>query len=437
MTRGESERHVRQLLDTAAAAAPMLAGAVLAWRREDALAEARRWDAAALAAEATAPPLAGCALSVKACVDVAGWVTHAGSRVLADAAPAAADAPVVAALRDAGAVVLAQTNMTEFAYSGLGLNPHYGTPRSPVYAGGDRIAGGSSSGAAVTVAVGAVDAALGTDTSGSVRIPAAFCGVVGFKPSAGRYPIAGTIPLAPSFDVPGFIARSAAECDRLDAALTRRVHPAPRLSVRGARLLVPRGFLAGRVDDVVATAVEATVRRLASLGARVEERDMAYLAEIGEASRDGGMVAAESYDWHEPLLARRAALYDPRVGPRIAAGARVRAVDYVRARRRLRDLALRYAADLEGADALLTPTVPLEPPALADLADDDRYLAVNGRVLYCTELANRVDVPSISLPVGGPECAVGLLLTGRRGEDAALLSLARAVETALRTRTSP
>jgi aspartyl-tRNA(Asn)/glutamyl-tRNA(Gln) amidotransferase subunit A len=370
-------------------------------------------------------------MSVKACIDVKDWVTHAGSAVLADRPPATGDAVIVASLRSAGAIVVAQTNMTEFAYSGLGLNPHYGTPRSPIYCAGDRVAGGSSSGAAVTVATGAVDAALGTDTSGSVRVPAAFCGVVGFKPSAGRYSTDGIVRLAPSFDVPGWLAGSVELCDRIDAAMASRLPAAIPTAVASARLVVPTGYIARRADRVVTATFEEAVQRLAASGAHIEEKDMAYLADVGDAARQGGMVSAEAFLWHQPLLERRAALYDPRVGPRIAAGANVRAVDYLRARERLRELGSRYDHDMRGFHALLTPTVPIEPPTCADVADDERYFAVNQLALYFTELANRIDVPSLSIPVGDRSRGVGMLLTGLRNADVELLALARAVEGAL------
>jgi Asp-tRNA(Asn)/Glu-tRNA(Gln) amidotransferase A subunit family amidase len=414
----ERVRHTRDAADDR-----RLAAAILAWRTDDALADARAWDAAA-----NPPALFGLTMSVKACVDVAGWVTHAGSRALADAAPASHDAPIVASLRAAGALVVAQTNMTEFAFSGLGVNPHYGTPRSPLYATADRIAGGSSSGAAVTVATGVVDTALGTDTSGSVRIPAAFCGVVGFKPSAGRYPTAGIVPLAPSFDTPGMIARSVTVCDHLDASLTVRAARVSSRPLTSIRLVVPRGFIAARLDGAVATVFDRAVHALAAAGVHIEESDMGYLAEVGEVARQGGVVAAEAFLWHEPLLERRAAVYDPRVGARIAVGATVRATDYIRAKRRLHELWIQYSRDMHGFDALVTPTVALEPPAIGDLAEDLHYFAINQRVLYFTELANRIDVPSISIPVGDGSRAVGLLLTGLRGADVELLALARAVE---------
>jgi Asp-tRNA(Asn)/Glu-tRNA(Gln) amidotransferase A subunit family amidase len=273
------------------------------------------------------------------------------------------------------------------------------------------------------VATHVVDAALGTDTAGSARIPAAFCGAVGFRPSLRRYSTDGIVPLAPSFDVPGLLAPTVAVCETIDAALVPRPRAVALQTVAEARLAVPRGFIGQSVDPTVLTAFDATVGTLATAGAHVEEVDMAYLADVGEAARRGNIVPAEAFAWHVTLLERDAARYDPRVGPRIASAATSRAVDYIRAWRELRSLALRYERDMRRYDALLTPTVALEPPKLADLHDDARYFAINQRVLYFTELASCIDLPSLTIPIGDRFRAIGLLLTGRSGADATLLSL--------------
>jgi Asp-tRNA(Asn)/Glu-tRNA(Gln) amidotransferase A subunit family amidase len=191
--------------------------AILHERIDEAQTQANAWDQLALSA--VVPALIGLTVAVKACFDVRGWVTTAGSRVLQDKPPANVDAPLVAALNRCGAVVTVQTNMTEFAFGALGLNPHFGTPLTPLDPLRQRIAGGSTSGGAVVVALGLTDLALGSDTSGSIRIPAAFCGVTGFKPSRGRYNDDGMIYLSPSFDVPGFIARDVETLLRVDGAL--------------------------------------------------------------------------------------------------------------------------------------------------------------------------------------------------------------------------
>jgi aspartyl-tRNA(Asn)/glutamyl-tRNA(Gln) amidotransferase subunit A len=404
----------------------------LARRDAAALAEARAWDEAAGRAAAAAP-LAGMVLTVKACFDCEGWVTHAGSRVLADAPPAHADAALVAALRRAGAVRVAQTAMTEFAYGALGVNRTYGTPATPLDARRERVAGGSSSGAAVSVALGAADLSLGSDTSGSARIPAAFCGVTGFKPSRGRYPDAGMRFLSTTFDVPGMLAATADLCRRVDAALLGRAarRPAPA-SLKNLHFIVPERFATEDVDPDVARAFDTWLSRLSALGARIERKRLHCVGEAGAVARTGGIIAAEAFMLHRALLEAAEDRYDPLVGPRIAAGEHVRAHDYVAALRRLAELAEAYHADLGDAHAVLTPTVPMLPPRIADLADEAVYLAANARSFRLTEFANRLDLPSISVPGDRRQKQpIGLLLTGRRGEDAALLETAVLVERAL------
>src|SRR4051794_37759446 len=253
---------LRACIERADAESDAMAVAYLARRDQQALTEAAAVDPSL--------PLAGEVLAVKACFDVEGWTTHAGSAVLADAAVATADAPMVEQLRSAGAILLAQTNMTEFAYGALGLNSTYGTPTTPLCPGDDRVAGGSTSGGAVAVALGAADIALGSDTSGSIRIPAAFVGAAGFKPSQGRYPTGGMIPLSTSFDAPGIITTTGGDlpkgrrcdhsprnasihtCDRRAPADRRRRRDRSRSrGHRGDRPLRrrPRPTDSGRSDD--------------------------------------------------------------------------------------------------------------------------------------------------------------------------------------------
>jgi len=428
---GSSAERVRMFLDAASRHAGAAAIAFTARRDVAALAEASASDATERAT-GTALPLAGTLLCVKACIDVAGWITTAGSRVL-DRRPTA-DAHLVARLRALGAVLIGQTNMTEFAYSGLGLNPHFGTPMTPLDASGERIAGGSTSGGAVAVALGLADLALGADTSGSVRIPAAFCAVAGFKPSRSRYSDEGIVPLCASFDVPGIIAPTAAACRRVDAILEGRWNDGAAHAPPGQwRIVVPRDFIGDATQPAVARAFESALDALSRQGVQIIERPLPYLAEIGEAAREGGIVSAEAYAVHGDLLRERLHSFDPRVGPRIAQGADVRAHDYLRAKRRLRDLAGRYDADLADCDALLTPTVAILPPRIADLALDEDYFAVNKQVLRFTELANRIDAPSVTIPAGAAGSdPIGVLLTGRRGDDARLLDMAAGVERVLR-----
>ncbi|QVN21506.1 amidase family protein [Burkholderia pyrrocinia] len=397
-----------------------------------ALDEARAADASARR-DASAVPLAGAVLTVKACFDSEGWVTHAGSRVLAGGPPARADAALVAALRRAGAVRIAQTAMTEFAYGALGVNRAYGTPATPLDARRERVAGGSSSGAAVSVALGAADLSIGSDTSGSARIPAAFCGVAGFKPSRGRYPDAGMRFLSTTFDVPGILAATARMCRRVDAVLHGRAagRPVPA-SIKDLHFIVPERFATDDVDPAVGQAFDTWLSRLSAQGARIERKRLDCAVEAGAVARAGGIIAAEAFMLHRTLMETAADRYDPLVGPRIAAGEHVRAHDYAAALLRLAALADAYHAELGDAHAVLTPTVPMLPPRIADLADETAYLAANARAFRLTEFANRLDLPSISVP---GDCRqkrpIGLLLTGRRGDDARLLDAAVLVERAL------
>ena len=399
---------------------------------------ARRDDAALAEAAAVDPalPLAGDVVTVKACFDVEGWTTNAGSAVLADAPPATVDAPMVAALRAAGVIVLAQTNMTEFAYGALGLNSTYGTPTTPMCPGEQRVSGGSTSGGAVAVALGVADLSLGSDTSGSIRIPAAFCGVAGFKPSQGRYPSGGLIPLARSFDAPGLIASSIERLRRTDMALIDRDprQISPR-SLAEVRLVVPvDAIAAGLTDAEVLDRFDVWVRTLADAGATIIEAELPMLTEASIAARDGSVIAVEAYDWHRDLIAAEFDSYDPRVGPRILHGASVLAADYVAALRTMGDCRRRYDEAMHDADAIVTPTVAIIPPRAADLEgpNTEAYLAMNTAVFRLTEFANRLDLPSVSIPGKPSERGpIGLMLTGRRGRDAAMLDMAALVETCL------
>ena len=422
------QEHLRHCIERAEAHAEASAVALLVRRDNDALAEA------AVADEAL--PLAGDVLAVKACFDVAGWTTHAGSAVLAAAPPARTDAPMVAALRAAGAILLAQTNMTEFAYGALGLNSTYGTPTSPLRPTEQRVAGGSTSGGAVAVALGIADLALGSDTSGSIRIPAAFCGVAGFKPSQGRYSPDGLVPLARSFDVPGLIASTVEHLRRVDLALVDRDARRTSVSQIGdAHLVVPRDAIAaGQTDQEVLDRFDYWLEMLAGAGVRITETDLPMLTEASLAARAGSVIAVEAYDWHRELITEKPELYDHRIGPRIQYGATVLAADYVAALRTIADCRKRYDEALDGADAIVTPAVPILPPRVADVQRMEDYLAMNTEVLRLTEIANRLDLPSVTMSgVVGPgtpddRAPIGLMLTGKRGEDAALLDLAVLVE---------
>ena len=380
-------------------------------------------------------PLAGLPVSIKDLFDVSGQVTASGSSLLADAPPATGDALVVARLRAAGAILLGRTNMSEFAFSGLGLNPHYGTPLTPCAVG--RIAGGSSSGAAVSVALGMAVAGLGTDTGGSIRIPAAFCNLTGFKPSANRVPMSGTFPLAVSLDSVGALTRSVADCILLDGVLSGEQLDTRAASLAGLRLAVTRDFVLDQIDADVAAAFERTLDLLAKAGACIRWFDFPELHELPRINATGGLTAAEAWQGHRQWLeGDNSHRYDGRVAQRIRRGASISAADYLdiqHARHRLIGVAHERLGD---ADAWLLPSVATVPPKLADLADDAAFFATNGLVLRNTSVLNFLDGCALSLPCQrGDELPVGLSIAGLNGQDARVLQVSRAIETLLRENT--
>jgi len=401
-----------------------------------ALAAAAAQDALRQAGAAPSP-FAGIPIAVKDLFDVAGEVTAAGSKVLADAPPARADAPAVARLRRAGFVLVGRNTMTEFAYSGLGMNPHHGDPRAPFERAVGRVSGGSSSGGAVAVADGMAHAALGTDTGGSCRIPAAFCGITGFKPTARRVPRAGAFPLSATLDSIGPLARSVACCASLDAVLAG-IDPAPLAAahpVKGLRLLVPTTVALDGLDAAVAAAFEAAVARLSAAGALVTSAPFPEFGKIADINSKGGFSAAESYAVHRRLLAEKGEGYDPRVSARIRRGAEQSAADYLDLVAARADLVEQAALRLAPFDALVLPTVAILPPRIADLATDEAaYGAANLTALRNPTLINMIDGCAISLPLTGAGGApVGLMLAAAGGEDRRLLALAAGIEAELRS----
>lgn len=384
-------------------------------------------------------PFCGIPISIKDLFDVQGQVTRAGSQVLRDNAPAAADAPALARLRGAGFVFIGRTNMTEFAYSGLGLNPHYGTPLNPHDRATGLIPGGSSSGGAVSVTDGMAAAAIGTDTGGSCRIPAAMCGIVGYKPTAFLIPRAGVVPLSASLDSVGPLAASVECC----AILHRAMQGSGAMlgafgrkdgDLRGLRLGMPAHYVFDGVEAEVAASFERAAGRLRERGAAVVDVPFPDLERLPAINAGGGLAAAESFAWHRRLLAEKGQGYDPRVSARIRKGAEQSAADYIDVLAARADLMRAAQRAMQGFDAFIYPTVPLTAPPLAQLRDDDdEYARVNLLALRNPSVANFLDACAISLPVHEPGAApVGLNALGRRNEDAALLALAAGMEQALR-----
>lgn len=395
--------------------------------RDEALAAAAHADVLRVSGQSLSP-LAGMPISIKDLLDVAGETTLAGSVVLEGRPAATADATVVARLRTAGAAIIGKTTMTEFAFSGVGINPHYGTPGNPLDP--TRIPGGSSSGAAVSVAGGFCVAAIGSDTGGSIRIPAALCGLVGFKPTMRRVPTAGTVPLSPTLDTLGPIASSVADCLLVDGLIADQPLSPPSLALEGLRFAVPEDVVMDDIDDHVAKAFTATLSKLSAAGAEIIEVPMKMLAEAREINR---FSPIESYAWHRPLLAAAEMRYDHRVAQRIRLGETCTADDL----RRLRTARVEWIAQVEralrGFDAILMPTVPIVAPRTeALLASDEAFFEANRLLLRNPSLINLLDGCALSLPCHREgDLPVGLSVAGPAMSDARVIAIASAVEQAL------
>lgn len=382
-----------------------------------------------------ASPFAGIPITIKDLFDVRGEVTRAGSRVFEDHAPAAADCLAVARLRGKGFVPFGRVNMTEFAYSGLGLNRNFDTPASPWDRATRRLPGGSSSGGAVSVADGIVPATLGTDTGGSCRIPAAFCGIVGLKTTSHRVPRSGVVPLSKTLDSIGPLANSVDCCAILDGILSGGEPVAePERPARGLRLGVVENYVLDGLDPEVAQAYERALRRLTAAGAVADQVTIPVLERLPEINRNGGLVGAEAWGFHSAFVATAADKYDPWIMSRFEAGKRQSAADY------LALIATRSAvmADVDAIaarfDALIWPTVAIVPPAIAPLeADADLQTQVNLKALRNTAVANFLDLPALTLPCHEQGAApVGLMLVGARDGDRKLLAIGKGLESIVR-----
>jgi aspartyl-tRNA(Asn)/glutamyl-tRNA(Gln) amidotransferase subunit A len=377
-------------------------------------------------------PLDGAIVSIKDLFDVAGEATRAGSKVLADEAkPAAADATIVRRLRAAGAVIVAKTNMTEFALGAIGANPHFGTPANP--ADRARVPGGSSSGAAVTVGDGMAEIAIGSDTGGSVRIPAALCGIVGFKPSRQRVPTAGAFPLSTTLDSIGPLAKSVAACAKAFAVMADAV-PAGEdfsalapLPVAGLRLGVAQGFPLENLDDTVGPAFAAAIERLAKAGARLTDEPMPLFDEMRQVNAYGGIVQPEAYAIHVERIKRRADDIDPNICVRLERGGAVSAADYINMLYARGRLVRAMDHQLTGLDALIMPTAGIVAPKIADVTDPGIFAKSNTMLLRNTSVGNFFDLCGVSLPLPA-KLPVGLMLLARNGADHALLRIAAGIE---------
>ncbi len=400
--------------------------------------ERARKEAAAAAARLSgghpASLLDGVPLAWKDLFDMAGEVTTAGSKILQSAAPAAEDATVVQRLRDAGMVSLGKVNMTEFAYSGLGLNPHYGTPANPCANDVVRIPGGSSSGSGAVVAAGLAPVSIGSDTGGSVRIPAAFNGLVGYKSSHGRYPMAGVYPLSSSLDTLGVLCHSVMDAALVDAAMTGALAPSfKRRSAEGLHLIVPNNVVFDRAETDVVAAFEATLQRLADFGVTSERRRIPQIDAFFELNKQRGtLIAAEAYALHaEHLAGPEIANYDQRIVQRLLLGKAMSAADLIAVRDTRARLIAEFNAEL-GPDCMLAyPTVAhVAPPLEPLLADDEHYVDTNLLTLRNTMIGNFLNVCGVTMPCGRDRngMPIGFLLTAAHGQDEAVLAAALALE---------
>lgn len=377
-----------------------------------------------------ASPFAGIPVSIKDLFDIEGEVTTAGSTLLKSAAPARSTAVSVARLIAAGFIPIGRTNMTEFAFSGLGLNSHYGTPANPYDRANKRIPGGSSSGAAVSVTDHMAFAALGTDTGGSCRIPAAMCGIVGYKPTARRVPLAGAFPLSPSLDSIGPLANSVDCCAIVDAILAGEpVVPLSPPPLAKLRLAIPKSLVFDDIEGPVAAAFDRAIRSISSVGAHLDEIKLSELLDMPQLNRKGGLAPPEALAIHRDWLARHPDAYDPRVRARILRGEEQSAADYIQllnARKRMIDS---VTQTLQHYDAMLLPTVPIVAPTIASLAHDAAYGRANMLALRNPSVVNFIDGCAISIPMHTPgDAPVGLMVAGLGGDDAIVMNIAAAIE---------
>ncbi|MCK1655319.1 amidase [Bradyrhizobium sp. 149] len=373
---------------------------------------------------------AGIPVSVKDLFDAAGEVTRAGSIVRSSVAPAGKDATVISRLRRMGFILIGRTNMSEFAYSGLGLNPHYGTPKSVFERNKGRAPGGSSSGAAVSVADGMAHAALGTDTGGSCRIPAAFNRLVGFKPTAERIPRDGVVPLSTTLDSVGPLARSVGCCAALDSILAGFDPLTPEArSVEHLRIAVPATVALDNLEPEVASGFETLLQTLSRAGADIVEVRISAFSDALALQANGGFAAAESYAFHRGDLREKSDMFDPRVLARIGRGANLSAADYIDLGKARSAVIERASLQLSGFDAVLMPTVPIIPPLLRVLEVDEEFGRLNALVLRNSSLVNLIDGCAVSLPAGSPYGPpVGVTIAGLAGDDRRILAISAGIE---------
>jgi aspartyl-tRNA(Asn)/glutamyl-tRNA(Gln) amidotransferase subunit A len=402
----------------------------LSVHESEALAAADKVDAQRRAG-AKLPALAGVPISIKDLFDEAGVTTLGGSKVLVGTPPATRDSSVVERLKKAGAVIIGRTNLVEFAYSGLGINPHYGTPKNAFDRATGRIPGGSSSGAVVSVTDGMAAGAIGTDTGGSIRIPAALNGLVGFKPTARRVPLDGVLPLSFTLDSAGPIAKTVVDCALLDQVLSGEAKDVPAPAhLRSLRLAVPITVFQDDLSPAVADALKAALVRLSAAGATVVELPMAEIAHAAAVNPRGALTSAEAYSWHKQWMRDGADKYDPRVIVRIRPGETMTAANYIELMKLREQFIRTINAAASGYDAMLMPTTPDTAPTIAEASkDDETYARLNLRMLRNPAIVNLFDGCALSVPCHEPGAApVGMMIAGTQNTDRKVLEIGLAVE---------
>jgi aspartyl-tRNA(Asn)/glutamyl-tRNA(Gln) amidotransferase subunit A len=375
--------------------------------------------------------LAGIPISIKDLFDEAGVTTLGGSKVLVGTPAATRDSSVVARLKKADAVIIGRTNLVEFAYSGLGINPHYGTPKNAFDRATGRIPGGSSSGAAVSVTDGMAAGAIGTDTGGSIRIPAALNGLVGFKPTARRVPLDGVLPLAFTLDSAGPIAKTVADCALLDQVLAAEADgvPAPA-NLRDLRFAVPKTVFQDDLSPAVTDVFKAALVRLSTAGASIVEVPMAQFAQAAAVNPRGALTSAEAYSWHRQWMKDGADKYDPRVLVRMRPAETMTAASYIELIKLREKFISTINAAASGYDAMLMPTTPDTAPTIAEASkDDETYFRLNLRMLRNPAIVNLFDGCALSVPCHEPGAApVGMMIAGTQNTDRKILAIGLAVE---------
>ena len=382
-----------------------------------------------------AAPLAGMPISIKDNIDIAGEATRAGCKLLEDVPPAPSDATIVARLKAAGGVIVGRTNMSELAFSGIGYNRFYGTPANPWDRATRRIPGGSSSGAAISVTDGMAVAAIGTDTGGSVRVPAALTGLAGFKPTQARIPRDGVLPLSSLLDCVGPLARTVADCALLDGILAD--DPTPLATLDGPlRLCTADDFMLVDADTTVSPTYAGAKRILLETGARIESLPPAMFKEMPEYVARGSFSSEEAFQRFGERISARPQDIDPRIGERILRGRSITAEDHAANVQGLAAMRERFERAMSAYDALIAPTVPIVAPPIADMEDDEKFRYANALILRNPMVANLLDAPSLTIPCHTTDTApVGLMLIGPRLSDRRLLAIGQALEARLSSAT--